>query len=107
MRQYYHKLVRDKIPEIIAQAGKSYEIKTLSEDEYLQALNNKLLEEAKEVVQAEPEDLLKELGDLFEVIDHILIAYNISRGTIINCQQKRRKERGSFTKRIQLVWTET
>ena len=29
----YHKLVRDKIPEIIAQAGNSCRIKTLSEED--------------------------------------------------------------------------
>ncbi|ACK66993.1 MazG nucleotide pyrophosphohydrolase [Rippkaea orientalis PCC 8801] len=107
MRQYHHKLVRDKIPDIIAKSENFCEIRTLSEQEYLEALKHKLLEEAQEVIEADPENLVKELGDLFEVIDNILIAYQISRETVINYQQQRRKERGGFTQRIQLIWTET
>lgn len=107
MRQYFNKLIRDKIPEIIDQSGNNYEVRTLNEIEYLQALKDKLVEEAQEVAQAYPENLLKEFGDLFEVIDSILIAYKIPHEAVINQQQKTRKERGSFTKRLQLIWTES
>ena len=41
----YNKLVRDKIPQIIEEAGKQYETKILSDTEYLEMLDKKLDEE--------------------------------------------------------------
>lgn len=44
----YNKLVRDKIPQIIEEAGKQYETKILSDMEYLEMLDKKLDEELAE-----------------------------------------------------------
>lgn len=41
----YNKLVRDKIPQIIEEAGKQCETKILSDTEYLEMLDKKLDEE--------------------------------------------------------------
>ena len=41
----YHKLVRDRIPEIIEASGKSCVTETLSEEEYLRMVDAKLDEE--------------------------------------------------------------
>ena len=46
MRTNYNKLVRDRIPEMIQAAGGQCEVKAISEEEYLQALRRKLIEEA-------------------------------------------------------------
>ena len=54
MRKEYNKLVRDRIPEIIRRDGRNCEIATISEDEYLQALREKLVEEAQEAAEADP-----------------------------------------------------
>ena len=43
MRQEHNKLVRDRIPEIISKSGIEYQTITLSEQEYQQALRQKLL----------------------------------------------------------------
>ncbi len=107
MRQYVNKLVRDKIPAIIEESGNKFEVRRLAEVEYLQALKKKLIEESQEVAEADSESLLNELGDLFEVIENILIAYQIPREMVINQQHKQRQERGSFSQRLQLIWTET
>ena len=44
----YNKLVRDKIPEIIAQQGESANIRILSDKAYTAALEQKLDEETAE-----------------------------------------------------------
>ena len=44
----YHKLVRDRIPEIIEADGKTCTWETLSEEAYLQLLDKKLNEELAE-----------------------------------------------------------
>ncbi len=41
----YNKLVRDKIPEIIKASGKDCTTEILSDDNYLEMLDKKLLEE--------------------------------------------------------------
>ena len=44
----YHKLVRDRIPEIIERAGKTCTWSVLSEEDYLKLLDEKLNEELAE-----------------------------------------------------------
>ena len=44
----YNKLVRDKIPEIIENSGKTAHTHILSEDEYISELDKKLSEEFAE-----------------------------------------------------------
>ena len=58
MRKTYHKLVRDRIPEIIREPGKTCEVVTLAAEEYHQALRQKLVEEAMEAADATERDLM-------------------------------------------------
>ena len=106
MRIEYNKLIRDKIPEIIEKAGKSYQIEIMSDDEYRKSLLNKLVEEAQETVDANPSNLRVELADLYEVIDAIMITFNISKEDVIQIKKQRQEERGAFSKRLKLLWTE-
>jgi predicted house-cleaning noncanonical NTP pyrophosphatase (MazG superfamily) len=106
MRKEYYKLVRDRIPEIIEKDGRGYAITTLSDEQFHQALRAKLVEEAQEAASAEPEKLVVELADLYEIVDAVLAAYGIERESVLAEQKQRRAERGGFEKRIQLLWTE-
>ena len=106
MRKQYNKLVRDRIPEIIARDGRKYEVVTMSESEYHEALRTKLVEEAEEAASAEPGKLVIELADVCEIMDAIMVAYGIDREAVFAEKEKRRTERGGFAKRIQLRWAE-
>ena len=46
--QTYHKLVRDRIPEIIENDGKKCVCETLSDEDYISLLDQKLNEELAE-----------------------------------------------------------
>lgn len=105
-RQEYNKLVRDKIPEIIQQAGYECEVATLSITDYLEALRQKLIEEAQEAALASPDNLVTELADLYEVIDAVLLAFEIEQETVLAVQKQRRQERGGFGRKIKLLWTQ-
>lgn len=96
----YGKLVRDRIPEIIERTGKSATWRELSADEYRLALRAKVLEEAKELVDAADDALLSELADLEEVIEAILGAYNLTRDELEAARQRKNDERGAFAKRL-------
>lgn len=61
----YHKLVRDRIPEIIEADGKTCTWETLSEVAYIQLLDEKLNEELAEYQESKS---LEELADLLEVV---------------------------------------
>lgn len=54
-------------------SGGECEVVEMGELEYRLALREKLMEEAKEAANANPKDLVKELKDLWEVIDTVLV----------------------------------
>ncbi len=107
MRKHYNKLVRDHIPEIIRQHGEICQTKIMTESEFQQALRQKVVEEAQEVMQATTQsELIQELTDLYEVVEAILHTNNITLDALRTEQEQRRTTRGGFTQRIKLLWTE-
>lgn len=107
MRIKHNKLVRDKIPEIIRDSGNNCEISILDDAEYIQALRNKLIEEANEAAIANSEDLAQELADVMEVIDALMAATGIKLEAVREIQKEKRSRRGGFDNRVKLLWTET
>jgi len=105
MEKEYHKLVRDRIPEIIRQSGSECEFVILSDREYRQALRQKLIEEAAEAAAADEDDLVAELADLSEVIDALMVSFDISGDELLAEKTKRRETRGGFAKKIMLLRT--
>ena len=93
----YNKLVRDKIPEIIAIDGKKYKARILNEKEYRKELIKKLQEEAKEL-QENPS--VEELADIKELVIAIREAMKIHAGTLEDVRRKKAAERGRFKKKI-------
>lgn len=106
MRQEYNKLVRDRIPEIIRQNGSECEVVTLSSEEYRQALRSKLIEEATEAARSSDGELGKELADLYEVIDALMLSYGIDRDMVRYDREQKLADRGGFEGRIKLLWVE-
>ncbi len=98
----YNKLVRDRIPEIIQGDAKSCTVRTLDPAAYRQALLEKLVEEAQEVRQTEGdrEELVKELADVYEVIDALVKEFDLSREEIESVQKEKREQRGGFEKKL-------
>lgn len=93
----YNKLVRDRIPEIIAGDGKKANTRLLNDKEYLKELIKKLKEE---VIEFENEPTVEELADLKELIIAIREAMKIHAGELEDVRRKKAAERGRFKKRI-------
>jgi predicted house-cleaning noncanonical NTP pyrophosphatase (MazG superfamily) len=100
MIKSYHKLVRDKIPEIIQKDGKTCEVVTLSDKDYLDALHAKLGEELKEYQE---DYSLEELADLQEVVDAIVKAEGLTPKEFAALQEKKRQSNGGFGKKLMLI----
>ncbi|HOQ91383.1 MAG TPA: nucleoside triphosphate pyrophosphohydrolase [bacterium] len=104
----YNKLIRDRIPEIMEARGVKFKTSILSQDDYKNELLNKLVEESREVLAANTDrsELIKELGDVFEVIDYLIIAFGLDSEEIGAVKAERKESRGGFTERVFLEYTE-
>jgi predicted house-cleaning noncanonical NTP pyrophosphatase (MazG superfamily) len=78
----------------------------MSETEFQQALREKLSEEAGEAASAPAEELVTELADLYEVMDALIATSGLSEERVRQVQAQRRINRGGFTQRLRLLWTE-
>lgn len=101
----FRKLIRDKMPEILAREGKEIKTRVLEDDkEYGEWLRRKLLEEVQEMVE-KPHDRafhVERLAYLEELIGIIAGLKGISSEEITKTKEKIITERGSFRKRLLL-----
>lgn len=103
----YNKLVRDRIPEIIAKNGKAYETVTLSPAEFTEELRKKLLEEVNEYLEASTdEESLSELGDVMEVVRSLARMHGKSYEDLEKLREEKETERGAFQERVFLKYVE-
>ena len=91
------KLVRDKIPEIIIQNGGNPKIKPANNEEFWQAIKEKLTEETNEFIRDSNEE---ELADIYEVLNSIIDFKKFDKIKIDGIKKRKLKERGGFAKRI-------
>ena len=96
----YHKLVRDRIAEIIANSGKQCVCSTLSDDEYITMLDAKLNEELAEYQESKS---MEELADLLEVIRAVAKARGRSIDEVEAIRRDKAARRGGFERKILLV----
>jgi predicted house-cleaning noncanonical NTP pyrophosphatase (MazG superfamily) len=103
----YNKLVRDRIPEIIASTGKDCSTRILNEEEYISELKRKSFEELNEYVNAENEnDAVEELADLLEIIHALAESHGATIDEVERVRQRKFEERGGFRERIFLIEVE-
>lgn len=91
----YNKLVRDRIPEIIEQAGKVPLTHIASDGEYWNKLKEKLQEEVDEFSEKETKE---ELADVLEVVKAICDFKKIEN--LENLRKSKAEKRGGFRNRI-------
>ncbi len=103
MATIYHKLVRDRIPEIIRSQGKDCRTRILEQAEYLTMLDAKLTEELAEY---QADKSMEELADLLEVIYAIAEAKGPGREGLEQLRREKAQKRGSFQRRIFLESTD-
>ena len=96
----YNKLVRDHIPEIIRRNGGNPDFRSLSDEEYLMALEQKLDEEAGEFHH---DKNVEELADILEVVFALADAIGCSREELMKTYQSKHDARGGFEKRYYLI----
>lgn len=104
-RTTYEKLVRDEIPRIIRDSGAEPHVRVLSRDEFVPAAIDKIVEEALELKDAQGDDRLHELADLWEVLSCVVTALGWTMSDVQAAADVKRSARGGFDDRVWLVWT--
>ena len=99
MLKAYRKLVRDRIPEIIEADGNICTWETLSQEEYLNLLDEKLNEELAEYQESKS---LEELADLLEVMQAVVNARGWTLEELEQVRADKAAKRGGFEKKILL-----
>jgi predicted house-cleaning noncanonical NTP pyrophosphatase (MazG superfamily) len=100
----YNKLIRDKIPQIIDTEGKSYTLRTLSNEEYVVELKTKLGEELKEYLSTDDDtNAVEELADLLELVQTLATVHGASPQELEEVRRKKADKRGGFQEKLFLV----
>ena len=96
------KLVRDKIPDIIAKNGDQSVTQILTGNAYRKELSRKLQEET---IEFEESGQVEELADILEVVYALAAVEGVSQLQLEEIRARKQKERGGFDKGIFLVET--
>jgi len=99
----YNKAIRDNIPEIIRESGKSCNVETLSDKEFLLEIEKKLSEE---VTEYQNDKNPEELADILEVIYRIAKLKGISKEALEKIRVDKVKKRGAFEDNLFLIDTD-
>ena len=100
MSKQYHKLIRDKIPQIIEATGNHCRTEVLTDAEYLQLLDEKLNEELAEYQESKS---LEELADLLEVMEAVVTARGYTWDQLLSVKTEKKTARGGFAEKLLLL----
>jgi len=99
----HNKLVRDRIPEIIAAAGDRPTTRVLDRAEYIHELRRKLVEEVGEFNTSNDAE---ELVDILEVVYAIASRMGIDPIQLEKMRNAKKEKRGGFETKVFLIHTE-
>lgn len=103
----YNKLVRDRIPEIIAETGKSYSTRILDQSEFIKELKTKSIEELDEYLNTNnDEEAIEELAHLLEVVRALAETHGASIEKVEELRKQKAEKRGGFKEKIYLIEVE-
>ncbi|GCE40151.1 hypothetical protein Rhow_003794 [Rhodococcus wratislaviensis] len=99
--EVHRKLVRDNIPDVIRANGGTPHWRALVDDsDYLAAVHAKVVEEARELRGASPEERVDELADLLEVTTALMAALDHRRGSNASSRPQTRRPRWLRTENL-------
>lgn len=103
MKKIYQKLVRDRIPQIITEAGKEFSISRVRGDRLKNYAMKKLQEEVQEFIE---NPCAEEAADIMEIFHFICDQLEIRDSQIVAQTTSKRITRGGFEQGIILEWVD-
>ncbi|MFC0189309.1 MazG-like family protein [Fictibacillus aquaticus] len=100
----FNKLVRDKIPELIEQAGKKGTFRILGKEEFKSELMKKLIDEAKDFqYDNDQENIIDSLAEILETVYTMAESCGIMKEELEEKRNVRIQSRGAFAQRLFLM----
>jgi predicted house-cleaning noncanonical NTP pyrophosphatase (MazG superfamily) len=97
-RFYFNKMIRDHLPQMMQNTGINVVGHTMNEDEYVQRLKVKLVEEADELRTAlTPKDVAEEIGDVLEVLKALAEHHHLDMSQVVALAEQKTAEKGGFS----------
>ncbi len=93
-----NKLVRDKIVDHQIASGATPKYHVLSDSDHKTALVHKIIEEARELLDAKPNDMLAELADVRQALDDLTEKYGFSAADVAQAAHAKNEKNGAFKK---------
>jgi len=105
-RFYLQKLVRDKLAKTYEEMGQAATYRELSEAEHLEALKQKIIEEAQELDPTNRESVESEVIDILQAVTDLLSFHDISTKAIQEKRTVKHMEKGGFSKGVYVEYLE-
>jgi len=103
----YNKLIRDRIPQIIMKQGNTLSTRILDNEEFLNELRTKLVEETNEYLEAESSaEAVEELADIMELLYALAEVHGVTSEMLEQIRAEKAEKRGGFKERIYLIAVE-
>lgn len=102
----FAKLVRDKIVEYQIASGARPKYRQLDDENHKHELILKIIEEAQEITQAKPEELLGEIADVQQALDDLKQKYGLTDRDIAKTQKIKLDKNGAFKKGLYVDYVE-
>jgi len=94
----FNKLIRDKLKGEYVKLQQQAVYKELTESELLEALRQKIIEEANELpIKGSKEAVISELADIQQVIDDIALRSGITNEEVVSVKQMKFEKKGGFS----------
>ena len=91
-----NKLIRDKLRGEYEKMNQKAEYRALSKAEFAAALKQKLIEEANEIDVSDRQSIIGEVADVYQVLEDILAANDISVEEVQNAKHAKYMKKGGF-----------
>lgn len=102
----FDKLVRDKIVDSQLASGAKPKFRKLNAAEHKRELVNKIIEEAKEIMQADTEEVASEIADVQQAVDDLKELYGLNDADITVAQETKSGKNGAFKKGLFVDYVE-
>lgn len=96
IRPFAGRLVRDLIPQLVQEAGHDVAFRALADDEKPRFLKEKILDEARQLRDADPGAEKEELADILESLEALIRARGHDREALRQVKDGKKKRRGGF-----------
>lgn len=98
VKPFAGRVVRDKIPELVREAGHSVAFREVTGDERPRFLKQKVANEAQELLRADVGKEKEEIADVLEALEAFIRSRGVDRDDLKRIKDAKRKRRGGFDK---------